>query len=227
MLGSHVVTNMRIVALALVALLAAACASSAPKATATIPAPRSTSAPALALMRHPLLCHARAASARPRDHTTVGIRVRTVASAWVIATAPSLLSGESASGRASVKGKRMLRFRVGAATPGAPVVIDVRVSRHGKKGSCQISFLPRSALATAVAPTQPAASPTPTPASPPPTQAPPPPPTAASCYPLSNEGTCYEPGEFCRESDHGVSGVAGDGEKIICANNDGWRWEPA
>ncbi len=49
--------------------------------------------------------------------------------------------------------------------------------------------------------------------------------TAASCYPLSNEGTCYEPGEFCRNSDHGASGVAGDGENIICEYN-GWRWEP-
>jgi hypothetical protein len=48
-----------------------------------------------------------------------------------------------------------------------------------------------------------------------------------SCHPLSNEGTCYEPGEFCRKSDHGVTGVAGDGKTIICEDNDGWRWEPA
>jgi hypothetical protein len=50
---------------------------------------------------------------------------------------------------------------------------------------------------------------------------------AAACYPLSSERTCYEPGEFCRDSDHGATGVAGDGEKIICQNSDGWRWEPA
>jgi hypothetical protein len=56
------------------------------------------------------------------------------------------------------------------------------------------------------------------------------PPSSAAptgCYPLSDEGTCYEPGEFCRDSDHGMTGTAGDGEKIICADNDGWRWEPA
>ena len=47
------------------------------------------------------------------------------------------------------------------------------------------------------------------------------------CYPLSDEGTCYEPGEYCRDDDHGMSGVAGDGEAIICEDNDGWRWEPA
>ncbi|MGH3172201.1 MAG: hypothetical protein ACRDN0_40890 [Trebonia sp.] len=79
----------------------------------------------------------------------------------------------------------------------------------------------------------------PTPAPPPAPTTPPPAPTtpaaapsasataAASCYPLSDEGTCYEPGEYCRDSDHGVSGVAGDGEAITCEDNDGWRWEPA
>jgi hypothetical protein len=38
---------------------------------------------------------------------------------------------------------------------------------------------------------------------------------------------CYEPGEYCRDSDHGSSGVAGDGEAITCEDNDGWRWEPS
>jgi hypothetical protein len=47
------------------------------------------------------------------------------------------------------------------------------------------------------------------------------------CHPFSDERTCYEPGEFCRTSDHGVTGLAGDGETITCKNNDGWRWEPA
>jgi len=58
--------------------------------------------------------------------------------------------------------------------------------------------------------------------------APPPAPSATptGCYPLSNEGTCYEPGEYCRNANHGASGVAGDGEAIICEDHDGWRWEP-
>ena len=77
-----------------------------------------------------------------------------------------------------------------------------------------------------VAPPPPAASPPPMPPPPPTSAPPPPPPPAASCYPLSNEGTCYEPGEFCRDSDHGATGVAGDGERIECEDNDGWRWEP-
>jgi hypothetical protein len=55
------------------------------------------------------------------------------------------------------------------------------------------------------------------------TQAAAPPP--ASCYPLTDGGHCYEPGEFCRHSDEGTTGVAGDGEKIKCEDNGGWRWE--
>lgn len=80
--------------------------------------------------------------------------------------------------------------------------------------------------APAVPPTVQATAPAPPPEQPPPTAAPPPQPKA-SCYPLSDENTCYEPGEYCRDSDHGKSGVAGDGKAIICEDNDGWRWEPA
>ncbi|SRR6266567_3909944 len=63
---------------------------------------------------------------------------------------------------------------------------------------------------------------------PPPTTAPTAAPsTPSGCYPLTNGGNCYEPGEYCRKSDHGASGVAGDGERIVCEDNNGWRWEPA
>jgi hypothetical protein len=51
--------------------------------------------------------------------------------------------------------------------------------------------------------------------------------TPSGCHPLTDGGNCYEPGEYCRDSDHGASGVAGDGKSIICEDNDGWRWEPA
>jgi hypothetical protein len=27
-------------------------------------------------------------------------------------------------------------------------------------------------------------------------------------------------------ADHGTTGIAGDGERIICEDNNGWRWEP-
>jgi hypothetical protein len=50
--------------------------------------------------------------------------------------------------------------------------------------------------------------------------------SAGGCYPLSDENTCYQPGEFCRDDDHGVTGRTAAGETIICMDNDGWRWEP-
>jgi hypothetical protein len=46
-------------------------------------------------------------------------------------------------------------------------------------------------------------------------------------YDLStSSGNCYEPGEYCPDADHGMTGVAGDGKAIISENNNGWRWEP-
>jgi hypothetical protein len=50
-------------------------------------------------------------------------------------------------------------------------------------------------------------------------------PHKASCYPLTNSGKCYTPGEFCRTSDHSVSGIDANGDAIKCEDNDGWRWE--
>ncbi len=82
---------------------------------------------------------------------------------------------------------------------------------------------PVTAVLTTKAPTTPASTTLPptTPATAPPTTA-----AAAACTPLTDSGKCYEPGEYCRASDHGMTGVAEDGEKIQCVNNDGWRWEP-
>jgi hypothetical protein len=64
-------------------------------------------------------------------------------------------------------------------------------------------------------------------AAPPAPAAPAAPPAPTGCYPKASSGNCYEPGEFCPEADAGMRGVAGDGEAIICENNNGLRWEPA
>jgi hypothetical protein len=70
-------------------------------------------------------------------------------------------------------------------------------------------------------PPQPSPSPSPSPPSPSPSL-----PSHPGCYPLTSGGNCYEPGEFCPLRDHGMTGVAGDGERIVCKDNSGWRWEP-
>lgn len=52
-------------------------------------------------------------------------------------------------------------------------------------------------------------------------------PTPARCHPMTASGNCYKPGDFCSRADAGMTGVAGNGEKIICEKNKGWRWELA
>jgi hypothetical protein len=73
--------------------------------------------------------------------------------------------------------------------------------------------------------TPPAPAATPTPTATPTTSSPPATAGSAGCYPLDDEGGCYEPGEYCRDDDHGATGRAGDGETITCEYDDGWYWE--
>jgi hypothetical protein len=50
--------------------------------------------------------------------------------------------------------------------------------------------------------------------------------TTGGCSPIDDEGGCYEPGEYCRNDDHGATGRAGDGQTIICEERNGdWYWE--
>lgn len=219
------------VAAFLVVVIGVASANNKPASisnTAAAAAAHSTASPAAS--SPPLKCRAQTSSKRPRDHTTVTIKVHTVAHAKVIATgrrAP--LISKKLTGSANAYGNWTVRVRVGNAKSGSRVVVTVRVSRHGATGSCQTSFRPRAAAAHAATPatpatsavpaTQPAQAPSPAPVTTQPAASP-------SCYPISDEGTCYEPGEYCRDDDHGMTGVAGDGESIVCEDDDGWRWEP-
>lgn len=50
---------------------------------------------------------------------------------------------------------------------------------------------------------------------------------SAGCYPIDDEGGCYEPGEYCRDDDHGMTGRAGNGDTIVCEDENGWYWERA
>ncbi|MFZ0667377.1 MAG: phospholipase D-like domain-containing protein [Acidimicrobiales bacterium] len=50
--------------------------------------------------------------------------------------------------------------------------------------------------------------------------------TTSGCYPIDDEGGCYEPGEYCRDDDHGATGRAGNGATIVCEDENGtWYWE--
>jgi hypothetical protein len=150
--------------------------------------------------------------------TIARITVHTAARARVTGTTGSALVPASSAGRAGARGWRTLRFGLRRARAGQRIVVTVGVSRHGRTGTCRASFRPRAAPRP-----RPAPAPVSAPPAPPHTLAPAP----AGCHPLSDEGTCYEPGEYCRDSDHGVTGVAGDGKTITCEDSDGWQWEPA
>jgi hypothetical protein len=50
---------------------------------------------------------------------------------------------------------------------------------------------------------------------------------STGCHPRASSGNCYKAGERCSNADHGMSGIAGNGEAITCKDNNGWRWEPS
>jgi hypothetical protein len=89
-------------------------------------------------------------------------------------------------------------------------------SHHGSVTTC--TSVSKRAQIQGIEYAPPPVAPTPTPI---------PPPTPTECYLTTNSENCYEPDEYCRIDDYGVSGVAGDGEAITCEYNNGWRWEPA
>jgi hypothetical protein len=219
-LRKHPYWSVGAAAVAVIAIIAAA--ASLPPAKAH---PSGNTAPVLpavtlAPTASPLTCSVRLSSKRPRDHSTVTITVHTAAHAHVrLVTALVLAASESAAGRASAHGSWLRRLDVGNSTPGIRVLVAVRVSRSTRKGACQAWLLPRAAAV----PVTPRPAPTASATTAPP---PPPPPAPTGCYPKTDGGNCYEPGEFCRDDDHGATGVAGDGKRIICEDNDGWRWEP-
>lgn len=114
-----------------------------------------------------------------------------------------------------------------ASKPAATVVADVAPSTTtaSTTTTAAVSTTTAASTTTTAAPvttTQP-----PTTTAPPTTTLSPTTAAPAGCSPISDEGTCYEPGEYCRDDDHGLSGTAGDGEAITCEDNDGWRWEPS
>jgi hypothetical protein len=83
-----------------------------------------------------------------------------------------------------------------------------------------------STLSSDVANGHPQPAGTPAPATTTPVAPPPPGPAAANCTPIDNEGGCYEPGEYCRDDDHGTTGRAGNGQTITCEDENGtWYWE--
>jgi hypothetical protein len=181
-----------------------------------------------------LACAAQITTRHISADSVIKMHVHTVPGATVTASGPvALVHGEHPGTAANAAGDRAIRPRLDGAVPGLSYV-TVSVVLGARHGACTAALTvpappasPSPSPAPAPSPSS-APAPSPSPTSAPPTPAPPTsaPPAATSCYPISDEGTCYEPGEFCRDDDHGMTGLAGDGETITCEDNDGWRWEP-
>ena len=59
------------------------------------------------------------------------------------------------------------------------------------------------------------------------TAAPAPPASSGGCLPLTPSGTCYRPGEYCSDAEHGESGIGSGGVPITCEPTGSrlWHWE--
>jgi hypothetical protein len=195
---------------------------------ATVAAPSGTAA--LTSARQSLSCHAYMSNAKPADNTTTVVHVRTNASVKVFTVAFYKTVRRAYFARASSDGQARISYYVSGATPGRKVGVEVTVVRRHSASSCSTSFTPRRLGSRSP---EPSSSPAPSPSRTSPTPAPshssaaPSPSSSAGCYPRTSAGNCYKAGEYCPDADHGMHGIAENGESIVCENNNGWRWEPA
>jgi len=179
--------------------------SAPPVSISSAPLPTPTTSPPPA----PLTSTASVTRKHPKTGTTVGVHVSTLPGARITVVAHFETGDREKTARADATGLHTFWFPLASAPPGIRVIVTVRVSAHGQKRLTRVSFTPR----------QP-----PPPPAPKPTTAPPAP---TGCHPTTSSGNCYEPGEFCPHADAGMSGIAENGEAIICEDNNGLRWEPA
>ena len=201
--------------LAVSALALAACSSTHTQATTASTASASTASPAPTQTTSPppppLTSTASVTRRHPITGTTVGVLVSTAPGARITVVAHFEAGDRKKTARADSTGRATFWFSLGSAPPGVRVTVIVRVSAHGQKRSTRVWFSAAPASPSACSSHYGAcASPAP-----------------SGCHPTTSSGNCYEPGEFCPHADAGMSGIAGDGEAIICEDNNGLRWEPA
>jgi hypothetical protein len=83
-------------------------------------------------------------NSRPRDYTSTGVKVRSVRYAYITTVAHYRTVKHVKHRTANDHGRRTIWYYISGASPGYRVVVKVYVSRHGRKGSCSTSFVPRS-----------------------------------------------------------------------------------
>jgi hypothetical protein len=95
-----------------------------------------------------LTCEASVTSRYPRDYTSVGIRITTTATARIRVAAHFRGGVRRETGVASGADKQTIWYRLGGATPGYRVRVDVQVAKGSRRGSCSTWFTPRKRRTT-------------------------------------------------------------------------------
>jgi hypothetical protein len=140
-MNAHLRRTSALLASTLLPAALAATVMATPAAAAPVPAAQAAS-PATGTAVTALRCRASMTNSRPRDYTTTGVRVRTVAHARVVTVAHYRTTDHRKAGRANGHGRATIWYNVSGATPGFRVTVDVRVSRGRRTGSCSTSFVP-------------------------------------------------------------------------------------
>jgi hypothetical protein len=87
-------------------------------------------------------CSASMTNGQPADYTSTGVQVRTVAAADIETVAHYKTVTHPKYGTAGSSGRGTIWYYISGATPGYRVVVDVYVSRDGRRGSCSTFFTP-------------------------------------------------------------------------------------
>jgi hypothetical protein len=115
-------------------------------ALAALDAPALASGGGAAQRAASMRCTASVTSRYPARGSRVGILIKTVPSAHIRATAHFKSGQRIERSRAASTGRQTIWYRVGAATPGFRVRVDVLVYGGRKSGSCSTWFAPRRTL---------------------------------------------------------------------------------
>ena len=112
-------------------------------AALSVPASASSAQPASAVAQAArLTCSASMTNSHPADYTSTGVKISTTAFARIETVAHYKTVTHPKYATDNGTGKQTVWYYISGATPGYRVVVDVYVSRNGRKGSCSTSFTP-------------------------------------------------------------------------------------
>jgi hypothetical protein len=101
-----------------------------------------TVTPAQATTNAALTCKASVSNAKPKDSSIVNVFVTTLRDATVTTAAHYKSTTTTHTGTATSAGKATIEYKIGHATAGFKVVVDVKVKSGSSSGSCTTFFTP-------------------------------------------------------------------------------------